>query len=311
MPRWTKWKRLNPPIQFTPASLAETLDGGQAFRWHERKAGEWTGLWDQNVVRVRLDSSNRLEWSCPQSLSEKVSRDIPRYFAAQIDFDGLIGTLPHKKDPVLAKALNAWKGLRVIRQPFSETLLTFLCSSNKQIVQIKQICELLARRLGTHIVGSFYALPTWEALAEIPESELRDCKTGYRARFIHETACLLRENPKYLNRIEILPYEEGRELLRRLPGVGEKTADCVLLFGAGKLESFPVDTWIFKTIANLYHPNLRSPQKAAFFGRQHFGDYAGLAQQYLFASHRRQGDDWRKGIARGGTRTRTPFGTRS
>ena len=285
-PRWTKWKRLHPSVQFTHVSLAETLDGGQAFRWHEEKAGQWIGLWAQNVARIRLDYSNRLEWSCPESLSEKVSLAIPSYFAAQIDFNGLISNLPHKRDPALAKALKDWKGLRVVRQPFSETLLTFLCSSNKRIIQIKQICELLARRLGTHIIGNFYALPTWEALGQVPERELRYCKAGYRARFIHETACFLRQNPKYLKRIEILPYEEGRKLLRQLPGVGEKIADCVLLFGAGKLESFPVDTWILKAIANLYKSNLRSPQEAALFGRQYFGKYAGVAQQYLFASNR-------------------------
>ncbi len=286
MPQWTNWEKLTPPIRFTPASLAETLDGGQAFRWNQTRPGEWTGLWEQNVAKVRLDNSAHLEWSCPISLSAKVSHEIPQYLASDTNFEGLIDQLSERPDPTLSSAIKVWRGLRVIRQPIGETLLTFLCSSTKQIVQIKQICELLAQSLGSRIVGDFYALPTWESLAATAETKLRDCKTGYRARFIRHTAIFLQDNPGFLSHIEDLPYEEGRERLLQLPGVGEKIADCVLLFGARKFESFPVDTWILKAMTTLYKPDLRTPQEAALFGRQHFGEYAGLAQQFLFASQR-------------------------
>jgi N-glycosylase/DNA lyase len=147
---------------------------------------------------------------------------------------------------------------------------------------------LLAERHGAPIVPGHCRLPTWAELALIPEPELRACQLGFRARFISQTARFLAAHPGWLEETKALPYAAAKERLRSLPGVGEKIADCVLLFGAGRLEAFPVDTWILKAMAARYGLHGWKPAQVAQFGRAHFGPLAGLAQQYLFAYERQQ-----------------------
>jgi hypothetical protein len=132
----------------------------------------------------------------------------------------------------------------------------------------------------------FHRLPTWTELAAVSESELRACSLGFRARHVAAIARFLAENPGWLEATEHAPYSEAKASLITLQGVGEKVADCVLLFGAGRLEAFPVDTWILKALARRYDLAGWKPAQVAHFGRTHFGPQAGLAQQYLFAYER-------------------------
>jgi N-glycosylase/DNA lyase len=129
-------------------------------------------------------------------------------------------------------------------------------------------------------------LPTWPELAAVPEADFRSCLLGFRAKFISQTARFLAAHPGWLEETETLPYADAKVRLCSLPGVGEKIADCVLLFGAGRLEAFPVDTWILQTLARRYGLAGWRPAPLAQFGRAHFGPLAGLAQQYLFAYER-------------------------
>lgn len=268
--------------------LAEILDGGQAFRWNRQADDTWLGVWANCVARVRRNADERLEWSAPASLAPRVAAAIGGYFATASDFPALADTLPWRSDAHLARCLVTFSGLRLLRQPFGETLLGFLCSATKQIVQIKQMLALLAERHGTEIASGFFRLPTWPELARIPEADLRACLLGFRARYIAETARFLAAQPGWLEETEAAPYAIAKERLCSLPGVGEKVADCVLLFGAGRLEAFPVDVWILKTLARRYALEGWRPPQLAQFGRTHFGPLAGLAQQFLFAWERGQ-----------------------
>ena len=119
-----------------------------------------------------------------------------------------------------------------------------------------------------------------------PESALRACALGFRAGYVHRTARFLAARPGWLEATEAAPYPEAKARLLELPGVGEKVADCVLLFGAGRLEAFPVDVWIIKAMTRHYGLTGWKPAQVAHFGRTHFGPLAGLAQQYLFAWER-------------------------
>ncbi|MBI3885807.1 MAG: DNA-binding protein [Opitutae bacterium] len=346
--RWTNWQPLALGWSPSPAVLAETLDGGQAFRWWRTDEtgdaapsprGVWTGLWSDHLAQLRLHHS-ALQWRAPAAMHARVARELPRYLGADLDWPALVDSLPWRSDPHLARCLAAYPGLRLLRQPFGETLLGFLCSATKQIPQIKQMLALLAERHGLplsdrtsgflvrHSLGdggtprseqpsghkapptvyvtagsqlsslstlssqlstSVSALPTWPALATIPESDLRACQLGFRARFIHETALFLAAHPGWLDETEQLPYAAAKARLMELPGVGEKIADCVLLFGAGRLEAFPVDTWVLKSLARRYDLVGWKPAQVARFGRAHFGPLAGLAQQFLFSWERAHG----------------------
>ena len=330
MSTWQPWQPITPPLSaaplpsLTPAVLAELLDGGQAFRWQRLPDHVFEGGWSEHHVRLRLNAAGTLEFTAPAALTPAqtatTATALHRYLAGP---PSDIDALPWRSDSHLAACLAAFPGLTILRQPFGETLLGFLCSTTKQIVQIKQMMALLATRHGHPLAPSTSAapvtstasadstasapkppgpqphrqsmiddgvvwrrLPSWEELASVSEEQLRGCALGFRARHVAAIARHLAENPGWLAATEHAPYPEARERLMTLPGVGEKVADCVLLFGAGRLEAFPVDTWIIKAMARRYGLDDWKPAQIAHFGRQHFGAQAGLAQQYLFAYER-------------------------
>jgi N-glycosylase/DNA lyase len=292
---WRAWPGIWTP---NPAVLRETLDGGQAFRWREPTPGIWRGQWLDHQVELTRDAVGTLAWRPlhgPMAASEAALR---HYLAEDQDWAALADALPWRSDAHLGRAMAAFPGLRLLRQPFGETLLAFLCSATKQIPQIKQMLAHLAARHGSAVAyfvqesdtpTNSHALPTWTQLATVPESALRECQLGFRARHIAAVARRLAAEPGWLDETAHAPYAEAKARLLTLPGVGEKVADCVLLFGGGHLEAFPVDTWILKAMQRHYGLAGWAPAQIAHFGRQHFGPAAGLAQQYLFAWERAHG----------------------
>ncbi len=283
----------------TGPALAETLDGGQCFRWKLADDGAWAGVSGGVAARLRVRSPCALD----TKLDAGTADALREHLADDVDWHALADALPHRTDAHLATCLGAFPGLRILRQPIGEALLGFLCSATKQIVQIKQMVALLAARFGTplHAIhrasdetspdrgggGVVHALPTWAQLVDVPEEALRACLLGFRARHVVAVARFLAERPGWLEETATLPYAAAKGRLLELPGVGEKIADCVLLFGAAKLEAFPVDVWILRVLEQRYGLIGWSPAQLAQFGRAHFGPLAGLAQQYLFAWERR------------------------
>jgi N-glycosylase/DNA lyase len=292
---WTAWQALPAVGRLSEECLAEILDGGQAFRWNRQTDGNWLGQWDRYVCRLRRESEGQLSWSIPAECSvEKTGRALRRYLALDVEWDRLRDRLPWRSDACLELAMTACAGLRLLRQPFAETLLAFLCSAKKQVVQIKQMCHHLALAFGPEVAPGFRALPDWSTLAGISEEDLRRCGLGFRARYIKATALRLAETPDRLETIETMPYAEAREALTSFPGVGEKVADCVLLFGAGRYEAFPVDVWILRAMEKRYGLTGWTNSQIAHFGRLHFGPSAGLAQQFLFAAERKNSKERRQ-----------------
>jgi N-glycosylase/DNA lyase len=285
---WSEWREVRGFPRITAATLAELVDGGQAFRWNRQTPEIWRGLWSSHVVELSV-VDERLCWRGPVKSASRDEHALHAYFDATGHQERLVDQLPWRSDAHLASCLQAFPSLRILRQPFGETLLCFLCSATKQIVQIKQMVALLAERHGEPIGAGQFRLPTWTELAAVSEKALRECLLGFRAKFIFGTAQFLAKHAGWLEETERLPYAEAKERLCSLPGVGEKVADCVLLFGAGRLEAFPVDTWILKTMERRYGLTGWKPAQVAQFGRVHFGAAAGLAQQYLFAWERQNG----------------------
>lgn len=288
MADWHPWAPLSPlprGRRFTADSLAELLDGGQSFRWEAREAGGFEGGWAGWRIRVRLGEAGGLEFSAPAFADQaEAEAALYTYLAGPSAEED---ALPWRSDRHLAACLAACPGLGILRQPLGEALLGFVCSATKRIPQIKRMLGLLAERHGS-LVGpeGWRCLPTWEQLERVSEESLRACGLGFRARHVAGIARRLAAEPEWLGRIEAEPYEAAKASLLELPGVGEKVADCVLLFGAGRLEAFPVDTWILKAMARRYGLEGWRPEQVAQFGRVHFGAQAGLAQQYLFAFER-------------------------
>ena len=158
---WSDWQ----PLAVTPppnaATLAEILDGGQAFRWFRQPEGGWRGTWAGCVAELRL-ADDKLTWRAPRTLAACTGPALHEYFAADRDWAALADALPWHSDAHLARCLAAFPGLRILRQPLGETLLHFLCSATKQIVQIKQMSALLAEHHGAPVSLRVVTVPDVE-----------------------------------------------------------------------------------------------------------------------------------------------------
>jgi N-glycosylase/DNA lyase len=269
---------------FTVANynLDLTLNSGQAFRW--RKIGQaWEGVVGSRWVRLRSAAG-----SIVAETAEPVNRWdwLSHYLQLEADLAAILAAFP--PDPFLQQAVRACAGLRLLRQDPWECLASFIVSSTKQIRQIEQIVEQLSRRLGAPVAvpsghPPVHAFPTVQRVAQATETELRGCKMGFRAPHLLATARILAQGGFCLDTLAHLSYEEARERLIALPGVGDKIANCVLLFAGPFPEAFPVDVWIHRVLQEQYfpggHPSLRVLRQ---FIREHFRPWSGYAQQYLF-----------------------------
>jgi N-glycosylase/DNA lyase len=262
--------------------LAATLTSGQAFRWQHLDGG-WMGVIGSHWVRLRADEFS-ISATCAEPISEW--NWLTEYLQLDLDLNEMLMKFPD--DEPMRAAVTACRGLRLLRQEPWECLASFILSSTKQIVQIRQIIALLCERFGEPVpagpnYGPAYAFPSPARLARCTEADLRACKMGFRAPYLLETARLLTAGQFDLARLHNLPVEIAREELIKLPGVGRKIADCVLLFAYGFQSAFPVDVWVMKALRQLYFPKRKvNMQRLHRFAAEHFGTCGGYAQQYLF-----------------------------
>jgi N-glycosylase/DNA lyase len=266
------------------ATLAEILDGGQSFRWQRNDDGAWTGVFGHHIAQLRPNPEG-LAWRQPLGKPD-VAEALGIYLDAAGTQARATDALPWRSDPFLASALARFPGLRILAQTPDEALLAFLCSSNKQIIQIRRMVAALAEKLGQELAPNFHALPDWAKLAQADPATLKACGLGYRANFIQATARELERRPNWATALGTLETDALLIELTKLPGVGPKVAACVALFGFGRLESFPVDTWIEQILVEGYALKGWKRTTLERFGRAHYGAAAGLAQQFLFAAAR-------------------------
>jgi N-glycosylase/DNA lyase len=262
--------------------LAATLASGQAFRWRWLD-GAWEGVVAGRWVRLR-QGQNRILAETAVPVEDWTW--LRHYLQLDIDIGKICGTFP--PDEPMQNSVRSCAGLRLLRQEPWECLASFICSSTKQIVQIQQIIALLCKRFGDPVTVPAGHEPVWSfpdfgKLAWVAESELRECKLGFRAPYLLGSARKLRDGEVDLGALHGVALEEARAQLIQLPGVGLKIADCVLLFGYGFQQAFPVDVWIMRALQQLYFPKRRVKlPRLRHFSRTHFGPHSGYAQQYLF-----------------------------
>ena len=183
-----------------------------------------------------------------------------------------------KKYPLLSEPIKFGGGIRILKQDLFETLISFIVSANNNIKRIQLILNRMREKLGKNM-GDFYAFPTREELLKVDEKFFKDIGAGYRAGYIYKVVRQVDE--KMLKEWDNLPTSKLRKKLIALSGVGPKVADCVLLFGYGRKDVFPVDTWIAKMFNKYYSP-LENREEIRRRLTEEFGNLAGYAQQYLF-----------------------------
>ena len=260
-------------------SLALTLACGQVFHWQPcpaHGAGFAGAIGD---VPVYVEQRGGELWTNgPRDL-------VAHYFALDHPLAEIYRSFP--TDPAMSGALEFCRGLRIIRQPAWECLATFITSSMKQVAHIAQISHTIRRRFGQRLDfegAELFAYPPAARLAELDEQTLRECALGYRAKNLLGSARMIATGEVDLEGIRALDDDAARAELCRLPGVGEKVANCVLLFAFERVRAFPIDVWIARVLREAYFKQKRnvSAGRLREFSRAYFGDYGGYAQQYLF-----------------------------
>ncbi|MBN2506584.1 MAG: hypothetical protein JXQ71_07810 [Verrucomicrobia bacterium] len=273
-------------------ALAATLGSGQAFRWTPCDDA-WEGVVGPRWVWLRQEPGRiRARTAVPVT----DWRWLTHYLQTDAPYGAILRSFP--RDAPMRASVAACRGLRLLRQDPWECLASFIASSTKQIVQIRQIVASLCARYGAPIPTPpghqpAFAFPPPQRLAQTTEADLRRCQLGFRAPYLLAAARTVDNGALDLAALPALPLAEARARLLRLPGVGDKIADCVLLFACGFAGAFPVDVWVRRALARLYFRG-RLPARArlARFIATHFGPQAGYAQQYLFVymrQHRRPG----------------------
>lgn len=250
-------------------SLKQTFECGQCFRWDACGTETYHGVAFGREVWMSLKGS-QLTVSCSKGEFEMLWRsylDLDRDYAAIRQAVSI--------DEKTAQAVAYGAGIRILRQDPWETLCSFIISQCNHIPRIRRIISSLCAFCGEEIADRIYAFPTPEHIASFSAEELRAAiRCGYRAPYIIAAARAVAEGKLDLAALHTLPTVEAKQRLLALPGVGEKVASCMLLFGLGKLDAFPIDVWMRRTILTVYGKGF-DPAAA-------FGAYAGIAQQYLF-----------------------------
>ena len=266
--------------------LEATLGCGQVFHWVREGAG-WLGAIGAAVVYLEQRDGRLL-------VSAGAEEMAARYLALDHPLAEIRASFP--ADPAMAAA-EFCRGLRIVRQPAWECVATFITSAMKQVPHIAQISHRLRRRYGARLEWNgreLFAYPTAAALARRTEAELRESALGFRAKHLLGAARMVAEGAVDLAQVAALDDAAARRELCRLPGVGEKVANCALLFGYERVRAFPIDVWIERVLRDLYFKRKRKVTTARLreFAAEYFGPFGGYAQQYLF-HHARQ--TWPRG----------------
>jgi N-glycosylase/DNA lyase len=274
-----------------PFNLDATLCCGQVFRW-ERRGEWWLGVVEGRVVKVR-------QCGCELEFSGADEAFVKRYFCLNHDLQWISEEVG--RDEHVRAALRQFWGLRLIRQEPWECLASFICATYKSVAAIRLMLGKLSLRFGERLTfegGKFCGFPSAAQLAGASVSDLKACGLGYRAKYLLESSRMVSAGGYDVETLHAMTYSEAKHALLAFPGVGLKVADCVLLFGLGKLEAFPVDVWVKRILLRHYAEHFPagfvrklSSQKglsdSAYkglneFGRTYFGGFAGYAQEYLY-----------------------------
>lgn len=275
--------------------IEATLDGGQAFRWWSEGDGSYRGVIGRRVVSMENIPGGVAVTSEDDKGIGGLLHAVRDYLNLEQDLEGF--RRQFADDPCLGPALRGYAGLRVLRQDPWECLFSFITSSTSNIPRIKLNVNRAAEHLG-YTLGprdKDVMFPEPEIIAEAGEQFLRDLGFGFRAKYLVPAAEAIASGELRLIDLREAPYTEARGQLTQLHGVGEKVADCVLAFSLDKPESFIVDRHILRALQKWYDlPDKANVSYAADWARDYFGEYAALANQYMFHRERlsRRASEW-------------------
>ena len=271
--------------RFSKINLEYSINSGQVFLW-EKLDNTWYGINGLDVISIN-DSSNQF-----RTFSKKPT-DL---FRKKDDSKKIIQSI--SKDKVVKSAVKRFNGLRLLRQDPFQCYISFIASSNSNIQKIRFVLQNLCRKFGTKIKfedKEFYLFPEPDILAKAEKNDLLKCGLGYRTKAVKEGATAVVSGRIDFNYLKKTNYQLAKESLVKVFGIGNKIADCIMLFSLDKLDSFPLDRWMLRVLQKYYSDKFPMKNKTITEKTyqelhneivEHFGPYAGYSQQFLFKMER-------------------------
>lgn len=271
-------------IDFSKINLENTINSGQVFLWKKQKEF-WYGINGQDILKIN-------------NFGKITSYSGNKYdfFRNSDDIEKIIKSI--SKDKTTKLAVEKYFGLRLIRQDPFQCFISFIVSSNSNIQKIKSSLEKISMKFGKKIEfdnKEFYIFPEPKKIANATIQEIQSCGVGYRGKFILDAAKIVESKQIDFNYLKKINYKEAKEIILSVPGIGNKVADCILLFSLDKLEAFPLDRWMIRILKKYYLEKFQLETKTITEKQyevlhekiiKHFGVYAGYAQQFLFKMER-------------------------
>ena len=264
--------------------IDNSINSGQVFLWKKIKKN-WYGIDGQNILKINQGGE-----------IESIQNTKTDFFRKNDDIQKIIKSI--SKDKTVKKAISQYEGLRLFNQDPFQCMISFIISSNSNIQKIKCSLEKISKKFGTKLVvqnEEFYLFPRPEKIAKASIDEIKTCGVGYRAPFIKEAAKMVTSKKINFEYLKNSDYNEAKRNLRLIPGVGNKVADCIMLFSLNKLDAFPLDTWMIKILEKYYSNEFHIETKTITEKQyeilhkkivDYFGPYCGYAQQFLFKMER-------------------------
>ena len=263
-------------------NIDDTINSGQVFLW-KKIDSKWYGV-DGKKILILEDK-----------LDVK-SKNIHNFFRFNDDFQGIKKQL--SKDKVMKKAINNFPGMRILRQDPFQCYISFIVSSNSNIPNIQTRLQKLSQKFGEKKIvdkNEFFLFPEPEKLANASINEIAKCGLGYRTKYVKKAAIAVNKGMIDFPSLKKQDYQEARDSLCQVFGIGKKVADCILLFSLDKLEAVPLDRWVLRILQKYYSKEFEVKTKSItektyddlhYKIVEHFGEYAGYAQQFLFKNER-------------------------
>ena len=273
------------PDHHTDINIRETINSGQIFLW-ENYGNDWFVIDGDDIIMGKQTPFGVLTFS-------KMTK---KFFREDDNYKKILKNIT--KDKIVKNAVKQYPGLRVTRQDPFQCCISFIVSANSNIPNIRMRLQKLCIKFGTKVrfqKREFFLFPEPKRLANATLQELNECKLGYRAKYVLDTSRIIASQEIDFDKLKKVNYQETKELLLKLPGVGDKVADCIMLFSLEKLDAFPLDTWMLKILQKYYSSNFDVDKKNIAKNRyenihqdvlNHFGKYAGYSQQFLFKMER-------------------------
>lgn len=270
---------------FEPCHIFEC---GQAFRWEKQKDSSYTVVSNGKVINVAKEKEDIIINNTDIEDFYNIWQD---YFDLNTDYSSIKSTLD--TDEIMETAINFGQGIRILNQDEFETMISFIISANNRIPMIKKVIENLSinfgDKIGEYNGKLYYSFPTYEQLAKAPIEIIRECKAGFRSERIKEAAIRIIDEKNTVYDLRNKSYDEALEYLLSYKGVGNKVANCILLFSMKQFSTFPVDVWVRRVMQELYVSKMTSDKEIRKFAEDKFGHMSGYAQQYLFYYARENG----------------------